>query len=92
MLNESWSEAVDKVVWEKEGELVLYSVILIFTEWVINPSPAMKPTPALQLETFTGSKDVKNNPTPLSYSPNIAVGVNTSKSSLSELQHKQSVL
>lgn len=52
----------------------------------------MKPTPALQLETFIGSKGVKNNPTELSYSPNIAVGVNISKSSLSELQRKQSVL
>lgn len=52
----------------------------------------MKPTPALQPETFIGSKDAKNNPTPLSYSPNIAVGVNILKSPLSELQHKQSVL
>lgn len=46
----------------------------------------MKPTPALQLETFIGSKDVKNNPTLPSYGPNIAVGVNISKSSLSDKQ------
>lgn len=56
MSNESWSKAVDKEVWEKEEKLVLYSVILIFIEWIIKPS---LPWNQLQLYSWKLSLEVK---------------------------------
>lgn len=91
MLNESCSQAVDKKVWEKEAKLFLYGVIPIFIEWVMTQNP-MKLTPVLQQVSLIGNKDVENNPTLLSYNPNVAVSVNIFKLSFLELQLKQSVL
>lgn len=52
----------------------------------------MKLTPALQQGSFSGNRNVENNPTPPSYNLNIAVSVSILKSYFPELQLKQSLL